>query len=86
MLRNTPRHKEKAMRRVDHEEDAFGMPGCQLRIGSASWAEEDPDEVAMKFAWRDRNGHVVRGGEFPSGALPRMLEFAIKSGALTLTE
>lgn len=53
----------------------------ELRIGKSS---SPRGYTAMKFAWRDKRGHVARGGEIPMEALPQMLEFAIREGGLRI--
>ena len=55
--------------------------GEELRIGSASW---DENAVSIKYAWRDCNGKVTRGGEIPIESLPQMFSFAIRKGYLKL--
>ncbi len=68
--------------RVEHKEPAKGFPAdCELRLGTSSW---DPEARSIKFAWRDRNGKVSRGGEVPVEALPQMLEIAVRHGYLNL--
>ena len=56
-------------------------PNCELRIGDPSWGGDEP---AMKYTWFTSLGHPARGGEFPLKALPEMLDFAIRSGYITI--
>jgi hypothetical protein len=57
---------------------------CEIRLGIASWDDGSGTELAMKFAWFDRNGHVARGGGVPLSVVPQMLEVAISEGGLRL--
>ena len=52
----------------------------ELRLGIASWDDGTNSERSLKYAWRDKNGHVARGGELPVEALPQALDFAIRNG------
>jgi hypothetical protein len=69
---------------VIHSEPAKCDPGCKLRIGIASWDDGSGTSFSIKFAWRDKNGKVVRGGEFPIEALPQAFAFAIRKGLVVL--
>jgi hypothetical protein len=62
-------------------EPARGYDECEVQVGPSSW---DSDEIAVKFAWKNINGHWARGGEVPVAALPQMLEVAIRDGYLSL--
>lgn len=66
------------------EESARIEPNCMVRIGAASWNTPGKNDISVKYAWRDKNGRVTRGGEIPVEALPQMMELAIKSGHLQL--
>ena len=66
------------------EEPSRIEPNCMVRIGVASWNKPGKNDISVKYAWRDKNGKVTRGGEVPVEALPQMLELAIKSGRLQL--
>lgn len=62
----------------------------ELRIGVASWDETRKggtgEQLALKYAWPDKNGRVSRGGELPISALAQSIEFAVANGALDMAE
>jgi hypothetical protein len=60
-------------------------PKCEIRLGIASWDTGDKSAKSMKYTWYDKNGNAARGGEIPVEALPQALDFAIRSGYLSLT-
>ena len=69
---------------VAHSEIAKTDPKCEIRLGVASWAE-DNNTHSVKYAWfvgKDRK--AARGGEVPVEALPQMLDFAIRKGYVSL--
>ena len=70
---------------VAHSEPAKIDPACQIRLGVASWAE-DNDTHSVKYAWfvGEDKKRVARGGEVPVKALPQMLDFAIRKGYVSL--
>ena len=70
--------------KVLYKEPVRGSKDCELRIGIASWDDGSETEKSIKFAWRDKNGRIARGGEFPIDALPQALAFAIKMGEIKL--
>lgn len=70
--------------RVEHAEPARLGDACEVMLGASSWDPDNPGSKSAKFAWRDKNGRVARGGEVPIEALPQMLDFAIRKGYLTL--
>jgi hypothetical protein len=55
-------------------------------LGIASWDDGDKTEFSVKYAWKDKNGKVARGGEFPVEVLPQALEFAIRKEYLSRRE
>lgn len=61
-----------------------GEHGEEIRLGVASWDKGSRTSMSVKFAWFDKNGRAVRGGEFPVEALPQALTFAIQKGYLSL--
>lgn len=65
-------------------EPVRGNPQCEIRGGVASWDKGDGTEKSIKFTWFSKDGRAARGGEVPVGALPQMLEFAIRHGLLKL--
>lgn len=69
----------------EHSEKSRTNPGCELRLGVASWAKGDKTAKSVKFAWLDKNGKVARGGEFPVEALAQALEFAIRKRYVRLS-
>jgi hypothetical protein len=70
--------------KVEFSEQAVVNPGCEFRLGFASWDKGKQTERSVKFAWLDKNGRVARGGEFPVEALPQALDFAIRKGYISL--
>jgi len=66
-------------------EPAKKCPGCEIRLGIASWDDGSNKEKSVKFTWFDKNGKAARGGEFPVEALPQALDFAIRSGYVSIT-
>ena len=58
---------------------AFGDDST-LRLGIASWDKGNGNSKSIKYAWRNTNGHVSRGGEVPIEALEQMLDFAKRHG------
>jgi len=56
-------------------------PEDEIRIGRSSW---DGQDISIKYTWFDRRGQPSRGGEVPLAALPRMFEFAIREGYLSI--
>src|SRR5262249_56116653 len=43
------------------------LPNEDIAFGIASWSKPDrAPEYSVKYRWRDRNGRICRGGEFPS--------------------
>ena len=69
----------------EYSEKSRTNPGCELRLGVASWAKGDQAVKSVKFAWLDKNGKVARGGEFPVEALAQALEFAIRKRYVRLS-
>jgi hypothetical protein len=67
-----------------HSEPAKCSPKCELRLGIASWDDGSETAKSIKFTWFDKNGKAARGGEFPVEALPQALDFAIRSGYISL--
>jgi len=59
---------------------------AELRLGIASWDEGDESEKSVKYAWKNKNGHVARGGEIPVEVLPQALKFAIECHYLSLSQ
>ena len=49
------------------------------------WDDGSGKRKSVKYAWKDANGKVARGGEIPVESLPQMLEFAIRKGYLALS-
>jgi hypothetical protein len=66
--------------KMEHEEPVIGNPNATLRLGIASWDEGDNTMKSIKYAWRDKNGRVCRGGEVPIESLEQMMDFAKKHG------
>lgn len=75
---------------VLHTEKVDGTESDELRIGVASWDEVakggSGKQLALKYAWRDKNGRVARGGEVPISVLPQCIEFAIATSTLDLPD
>lgn len=75
---------------VLHTEMVKGTPADELRIGVASWDEKKKggsgEQLALKYAWPDKNGRVARGGEVPMSALPQSIEFAVATAAVDVAE
>ncbi len=71
-------------------ENVTGTPADELRIGVASWDEIKKggagEQLALKYAWPDKNGRVARGGEIPMSALPQSIEFAVATGAVDVAQ
>lgn len=68
---------------------AFSEPArcnseCEIRLGVASWDEGNNSKMSVKFTWFRADGKAARGGEMPVEALPQAIDFAIRSGFLTL--
>jgi hypothetical protein len=72
--------------RAAFSEPANNHPDCEIRLGTASWDDGKDTQKSAKFTWFDKNGKAARGGEIPVDALPQMLEFAIRTGYLVLSE
>ncbi len=70
--------------RVSHSEPARVDSSCELRVGIASWDNGSNTQKSFKYTWFDKTGRAARGGEIPIEALPQALEFAIRTGYLTL--
>ena len=70
--------------KVAFSEPARNNPGCELRLGIASWDDDTNSNMSVKFAWFSKDGKVARGGEFPVEALPQALDFAIRKGYVSL--
>lgn len=70
--------------RVSHSEPADIDPGCEIRLGVASWDDGSLTTKSVKFTWFNSDGKASRGGEFPVNALPQALDFAIRKGFLRL--
>ena len=66
-------------------EPAKKNPGCEIRLGVASWDDGTNTSKSVKFTWFDKNGKACRGGELPVEALPQALDFAIRSGYITIS-
>ena len=69
---------------------AFSEPfvkdkNCEIRLGVASWDDGKNTAKSVKFTWFDKNGKACRGGEMPVEALPQALDFAIRSGYVSLS-
>ncbi len=75
---------------VWHQEKVHGTDAEQWRIGVGTWDEVknggSGEQLAVKYAWPDKRGHVVRGGEVPMGAVPQGIEFAIATGSLDVAQ
>jgi hypothetical protein len=75
---------------VLHKEKVNGTPADELRIGVASWDEiakgGSGEQLALKYAWPDKNGRVARGGEVPLSVLPQCVEFAIATAAVDVAD
>lgn len=69
--------------KTEYCEAAKNNPDCEIRLGTASW-DNGSGRKSVKYAWKDANGKVARGGEIPVEALPQMLDFAIRKGYLSL--
>jgi len=65
--------------KVLYETKSLTNGGCDILIGKSSW---NPNELSIKFAWKDVNGKRARGGEVPLSALPEMVKFAVKHNLL----
>jgi hypothetical protein len=70
--------------RVAHSEPAKIDPNCEIRLGVASWDDGSNTAKSVKYTWFDKNGKAARGGEFPVEALPQALDFAIRTGYVSL--
>lgn len=57
-----------------------GSEGDEFLLGKSSWSDED---TSIKYGWLDKNGHVARGGEAPTWALPQAVLFAAREGYLS---
>ena len=66
--------------KIKRREPAEGCKDVEICLGIASWDDGDGTEKSAKYAWKDKNGHVARGGEVPVEALRQMLDFAIRCG------
>jgi hypothetical protein len=66
--------------KMEHEEPVAEDPNATLRLGIASWDKGDGTMKSVKYAWRDKNGRVCRGGEVPIESLEQMMDFAKKHG------
>jgi hypothetical protein len=66
-------------------EPAKKHKGCEIRLGIASWDKGTNTEKSVKFTWFDKKGKAARGGEFPVDALPQALDFAIRSGYVSIS-
>jgi hypothetical protein len=66
--------------KTEHEEPVIEDSNATLRLGIASWDKGDGTKKSIKYAWRDKNGHVCRGGEVPIESLEQMMDFAKKHG------
>lgn len=53
-----------------HREDSWDNDGCEVIVGKSSW---DPEDLSVKYAAKDKNGHITRQGEVPLRALPQMV-------------
>jgi hypothetical protein len=62
-------------------EQCRSNPADEIRIGRASWDEQD---ISIKYTWLDKRDRPSRGGEVPLAALPQMFEFAIREGYLSI--
>jgi hypothetical protein len=71
-----------AYMQVKHQKHVKGSPDTEIRLGIASWDDGHGEDKSAKWAWKDKNGHVARGGEVPVEALPEMLKYAIQWGYL----
>lgn len=75
---------------VLHTEKVDGTKSDELRIGVASWDEiakgGSGEHLALKYAWRDKNGRVARGGEVPMSVLPQCIEFAVATATLDISD
>lgn len=69
---------------VEYSETAKCDQNCEIRLGAASWDDGSGKRKSVKYAWKNADGKVVRGGEIPVEALPQMLDFAIRNGYLSL--
>ena len=70
---------------VKYSEIARNNQNWEIRLGIASWDDGSGKRKSVKYAWKDANGKVARGGEIPVESLPQMLEFAIRKGYLALS-
>lgn len=68
-----------------HSEPAKFDSNCELRLGVASWDDGNNSANSVKYTWFDKNGKAARGGEIPVEALPQALDFAIRTGYLSLS-
>ena len=66
-------------------EPAKNNPGCEIRLGIATWDKGTGTVHSMKFTWFNKNGRASRGGEIPIEALPQALDFAIRKGYIQLS-
>lgn len=60
-----------------YSESVHGSDTDELVIKTAAW---DDDEMSVKYAWPDKNGHRARGGEFPLSAFPQIFEMLLREG------
>lgn len=70
--------------KVAFSEPAKCDPNCEIRLGVASWDKGDNSKISVKYTWFRTDGKAARGGEMPVEALPQAIEFAIRTGFLTL--
>ncbi|MEW5994506.1 MAG: hypothetical protein AB1744_08935 [Candidatus Zixiibacteriota bacterium] len=68
-----------------YSEPAKCDPGCEIRLGIASWDDGSGTAKSFKYTWFDKNGRAARGGEIPVEVLPQALDFAIRKGYLRLS-
>lgn len=75
---------------VLHKERVDGTEADELRIGVASWDEvakgKSGEQLALKYAWPDKNGRIARGGEIPLSVLPQCIEFVVATGTVDVAE
>jgi len=63
------------------------LPNEDIAFGIASWSKpERAPEYSVKYRWRDRNGRICRGGEFPVHSIARAAILALQSGQLQLSD
>lgn len=67
-----------------------GTTADELRIGVASWDEiakgGSGEQLALKYAWPDKNGRIARGGEIPLSVLPQCIEFVVATTAIDVAD